>query len=105
MPDRLVSGFDCGDGNRSKCQRHGLSIDDIESLFVQPVVALPDHGHGKGEAGLRSIAKTAPERHVFAVLTIRSCGGENLIRPIGARCMHRKEVERDEKDNPALSKR
>jgi hypothetical protein len=29
-----VSGFDWDDGNRAKCQKHGVSIAEIEALFA-----------------------------------------------------------------------
>ena len=32
MNDR-VSGFDWDEGNKSKCQKHGVSIAEIEALF------------------------------------------------------------------------
>ena len=35
-------GFDWDDGNRSKCEKHGLSQDEIQSLFLRPVLILPD---------------------------------------------------------------
>ena len=28
-----VQGYDWDDGNRSKCQNHGLSLEEIESVF------------------------------------------------------------------------
>jgi hypothetical protein len=30
-----VSGFDWDEGNRAKCQKHGVSIPEIEELFAQ----------------------------------------------------------------------
>ena len=30
-----VSGFDWDEGNREKCQKHGVSIAEIEDLFTQ----------------------------------------------------------------------
>jgi uncharacterized DUF497 family protein len=35
------SGFDWNDANREKCQKHGVSIAEIESLFVGPVAIIP----------------------------------------------------------------
>jgi uncharacterized DUF497 family protein len=37
-----AGGFDWDDGNRSKCEKHGVSIAEIETLFVRgPRVAPP----------------------------------------------------------------
>ncbi len=35
-------GFDWDSGNRDKCQKHGVSIAEIEGLFAKPVLVLPD---------------------------------------------------------------
>lgn len=98
----MVAGFDWNDGNRAKCQTHGVSIAEIEGLFTQPVMVLPDHGHSSTEERLRAIGKTAEGRHVFLVFTIRRRGGREYIRPISARYMHRREIESYEKENPDL---
>jgi predicted DNA binding CopG/RHH family protein len=37
-----ISGFDWDQGNRTKCERHGVSIADIEALFERIVLVLPD---------------------------------------------------------------
>lgn len=97
-----ISGFDWDDGNRSKCERHGVSAAEIEALFDQPVLIVPDETHSRGEARLRAIGKTARGRSVFLVFTLRERDGERLIRPITARFMHRKEVASYEEENPGL---
>jgi len=100
--DATVAGFEWDDGNRAKCQRHGVSIAEIESLFARPVMVLPDDAHSGAEERLRAVGRTAGGRHVFLVFTIRRRGGERYIRPISARYMHRKEIESYEKENPDL---
>ena len=97
-----VSGFDWDDGNRAKCQKHGLSAAEIEALFDRPLLIVPDQAHSQDERRLRAIGKTARGRSVFLVFTIRERGGQRLIRPITARYMHRKEVTTYEKENPGL---
>jgi hypothetical protein len=37
--------FDWDEGNREKCQKHGLSVRDIESLFQGQLAAYPDPDH------------------------------------------------------------
>lgn len=99
-----VSGFDWDEGNRAKCQRHGVSPAEIEGLFERPVLIVPDAAHSRGEERLRGIGKTARGRSVFLVFTIRERDGERLIRPITARYMHGKEVASYEAENPDLQK-
>lgn len=31
----LIAGFDWDDGNKSKCQKHGVTIEEIEALFLK----------------------------------------------------------------------
>ena len=37
-----ANGFDWDRGNRAKCEKHGLSIAAIESLFARRLAILPD---------------------------------------------------------------
>jgi uncharacterized DUF497 family protein len=97
-----VSGFDWDDGNRAKCQAHGVSPAEVEALFDRPLLIIPDEAHSRDERRLRAIGKTARGRSVFVAFTVRERDGKHLIRPITARYMHRKEVVSYEKDNPDL---
>jgi uncharacterized DUF497 family protein len=96
------SGFDWDEGNRRKCQKHGVSIAEIESLFGGAVVVLPDAGHSGVERRFRAIGKTSVGRAVFIVFTERGTGETLRIRPISARYMHRKEISNYEKAYPQL---
>jgi uncharacterized protein len=93
-------GFDWGRGNSEKCQKHGLSIAEIEGVFSQPVLVLPDRENPQGEERFRSIGTTLKGRKVFVVFTLRKHGDGVLIRPISARYTHKKEVESYEKSYP-----
>ncbi len=97
-----VAGFDWDTANRNKCEKHGVSIAEIEDLFSGPVLVVPDSTHSKNEDRIRAIGRTQSGRFVFIVFTIRERGGKRLIRPISARYMHRKEVRHYEKENPEL---
>jgi hypothetical protein len=97
-----LSGFDWDAGNRAKCQKHGVSPAEVEALFDQPLLLIPDDAHSRDEHRLRAIGKTARGRSVFLVFTIRERGGKRLIRPISARYMHKKEVTSYETENPDL---
>jgi uncharacterized protein len=97
-----ASGFDCDAANRAKCQKHGVSVAEVERLFDRSLLIIPDAAHSHGEERLRAIGKTAAGRSVFLVFTIRKRGTRRSIRPISARYMHRKEVSCYEKANPGL---
>jgi hypothetical protein len=97
-----ADGFDWDKGNRAKCEKHGLSIATIESLFTHALAILPDAAHSQRERRLRGIGRTDKGRGVFIIFTLRRKGDELLIRPISARYMHKKEIEAYEKENPDL---
>jgi hypothetical protein len=102
MTERPIAGFDWDRGNRTKCHQHGVSTEEIESLFLVPLMILPDTAHSLTETRFRAVGKTAAGRYVFLVFTIREKGGRRYIRAISARYMHRKEVQQYEKENPNL---
>lgn len=96
------AGFDWDNGNRAKCRKHGVSAEEIESLFLRTVMILPAESQSLTESRLKAIGKTSAGRHVFLVFTIREKQGNRYIRPISARYMHKKEVKHYEKENPDL---
>jgi uncharacterized DUF497 family protein len=95
-----VAGFDWDEGNRAKCQKHGVSVAEVEGLFSRPLLIIPDAAHSRSEERLRAIAKTAGGRHVFLVFTVRERDSKRFIRPVSARYMHRKEIRHYEEENP-----
>lgn len=92
-----VAGFDWDEGNLAKCQKHGVSIDEIEALFRHPHHLTPDPAHSAIEARYLAIGRGTGPRPIFAAFTLREVDGEKLIRPISARYMHRKEIDYYEK--------
>ena len=96
MLNNQFSGFQWDQGNRTKCQKHGVTIAEIEYIFQNDPGIAPDLEHSKAEARFYAIGKTEEGRSVFIVFTIR----EDEIRPISARYMHEKEVFRYEKEAP-----
>lgn len=100
-----VAGFDWDEGNRSKCQKHGVSRAAVESLFHRPIAVLPGPLHSKSEERFKAIGKTDKGRGIFVVFTLRTRRGKTLIRPISARYMHRKEMDHYEKETATLPKR
>lgn len=98
-----TAGFDWDDGNRLKCQEHGVAIADIEAVFRGTVWVFPDIEHSSTETRYVGIGRTEAGRHVFVAYTLRSSDDAVLIRPISARFMHAKEVKHFEaqiKDTP-----
>jgi uncharacterized DUF497 family protein len=45
---------------------------------------------------MRAIGKTQAGRYVFLVFMLRRIGGRNWLRPISARYMHQREIDRYE---------
>lgn len=92
------SGFDWDDGNREKCQKHGVSIAEIESLFQGKDPSLAsDASHSLTETRSRAVGRASTGRYLFVVFTVREREGHRFIRPISARYMHRKEIRQYEK--------
>ncbi len=98
----FVSGFDWDTGNRAKCRKHGVSVDEIEGLFARPIMILPDPAHSGAEERLRAIGRTDAGRHVFLVFTVRQRDGRKFVPPISARYMHQSEIDSYEEENPDL---
>jgi uncharacterized DUF497 family protein len=95
-------GFDWDWGNREKCQKHGVSLSEIESVFARPVIILPDKENLQDERRFRAIGSTLHGRRAFVVFTWRSGPIGKLLRPISARYMHREEVADYEKAYPHI---
>jgi len=90
--DLAALGFEWDRGNRNKCQRHGVSVSEIESIFRRAVSIFPDPMHSRAEQRLKAIGRGVHGRYIFIVLTLRKRGDAVLIRPISARYMHEKEI-------------
>lgn len=86
-------GFDWDAGNTAKCQAHGVSIAEIESVFLGELRVAPDAEHSEAEQRFRAVGRTQAGRHLFAVFSVRRRKSDVLVRPIGARFMHRKEID------------
>jgi uncharacterized DUF497 family protein len=96
MPEAL-GGFDWDDGNCAKCQKHGVTLEAIESLFESEIALFPDPSHSQVEERQKAIGKTSEGRFALIVFTLRTVQGVDRIRPISARYMHQKEIETYEK--------
>jgi hypothetical protein len=56
--DMEFDGFDWDRGNREKCQKHGVSIRQIEELFRGFVLVGPDVRHSAAEERFRAFEGT-----------------------------------------------
>jgi hypothetical protein len=97
--DLRVSGFDWDEGNRAKCQKHGVSILEIEDLFAHNPRVAPDIRHSVDEDRLIAVGRTGKARPVFVAFTIRTRDGRRLIRPVAARYMHAREIAAYDKES------
>jgi len=102
MDITTVSGFDWDDGNLTKCQKHGVTIAEIEAVFAFPHHLVPDVDHSSVEARYLAIGNGGGPRPIFVVFTLRKEASETTIRPISARYMHQKEIRNYEKTTPTL---
>ena len=95
--DFAATGFDWNYGNRDKCQSHGVSIVEIETIFRGSIALFPDLQHSKAEERFKAIGRSAAGRHILVVFTLRKRGDAVFIRPVSARYMHGKEIKHYEK--------
>jgi uncharacterized protein len=99
MMDLRVGGFDWDKGNRAKCEKHGVSIMEIENLFAHGPRVAPDPKHSVDEDRLIAVGRTSAGRPVFVAFTIRTKNKLRLIRPVTARFMHAKEIAAYEEES------
>jgi uncharacterized DUF497 family protein len=91
-------GIDWDESNTGKCEKHGVSVQEIERLFQGEILVAPDPTHSIDERRYRAVGVTAAGRSVFVVFAWRWRRRIALIRPISARYMHKKEVLAYEKE-------
>ena len=94
-----VAGIDWDEGNREKCQKHGVSLAEIEHVLNADPRFAPDTGHSAAEDRFVAVGRTENGRPVFVAFTFRVKGGRMFVRPVSARYMHGKEAERYEKES------
>ncbi len=99
MQKVTFSGFAWDNANRSKCQKHGVSIAEVEHVLAHAATLIvPDLKNMRVEPRFLAIGRTAAGRYAFVVFTPRQTRGEILMRPISARYMHRKEIKKYEQE-------
>jgi len=105
MMNLRIAGFDCDDGNRVKCEKHGVSIAEIEVVLGHGVRVAPDPRHSIEEDRFIAVGRTSVGRPVFVAFTIRVVNKRRLIRPVSARYMHAKEIAAYEKESATTENR
>ncbi|NJL83091.1 MAG: BrnT family toxin [Chloroflexaceae bacterium] len=76
-----------------KCQKHGVSLQEIEEFFFQTrLYVAPDIKHSQDEERFLAVGRSSAGKPMFVVFTLRN----HLIRPISARYMHQKEAKQYE---------
>jgi len=94
VSDPPVIGFDRDAGNREKRQKHGVSLAEIEAVFRNTPLVAPDPAHSTTETRFLAIGGAAGARRIFLAFTFRASANGLLIRPISARYMHQREIDR-----------
>jgi uncharacterized DUF497 family protein len=105
MVNLRVTGFDWDGGNRAKCQKHGISIAEIEALFRNAPRIAPDPRHSEDEDRMIAVGRTGAGQPVFVAFTLRTKNRRRLIRPVTARYMHAKEIAAYEKESAETQNR
>lgn len=82
MIDLTISGFDWDDGNRAKCEKHGVSMAEIEGLFAHGPRVAPDLKHSAEEDRFIAVGRTGTGRPIFVAFTMRTKAGRRFLRPV-----------------------
>jgi len=75
MDSKNVAGFDWDEGNQAKCQKHGVTLAEIESVFAGTPSIGPDVAHSMVETRFLAIGRASSGRHVFLAFTWRDRNG------------------------------
>lgn len=87
-----ISGFEWDDGNTGHCQKHGVTLVEIEQVFMSGARVFGDPF--EAERRFRAIGCNNAGRFVYVVFMFKERHDAVFIRPISARYMHRREIER-----------
>jgi uncharacterized protein len=99
-------GFAWDHGNLRKCQKHGVSISEIEHVLAHSeTLIMPDVKSSDVEPRYLAIGRTPEGRYTFVVFTPRRSMGGLLLGPISARYMHRREISKYEQEIARLQNR
>ncbi len=106
MEKTAFSGFEWDEGNRQKCQNHGVSIQEIEHVLTHAeTLVAPDPKNAVAEPRFLAIGRTSQGRYTFVVFTPRRSAAVTRLRPISARYMHKREIRKYEQEIARAQKR
>jgi uncharacterized DUF497 family protein len=88
-----ISEVDWDEANREKCQKHGVSIAEIEAVLRGSPQVAPDPAHSAHEDRFIAVGPSPGGRPIFVAFTFRARHGRLVIRPVTARYMHRQEAQ------------
>ena len=95
-----IHDFQWDSGNLEKIKKHGVSLRDVEELFLLSPFVGRDDVNSKNEERYLAYGKLlSSSRHIFVVFTYRIIDNKEYLRPISARYMHKNEVEKHEKEH------
>jgi uncharacterized DUF497 family protein len=100
-----IAGFDWDAGNGEKCQKHGVTIAEVEAFLMGTPRIAPDDRHSGHEKRYLAVGRNRDGRAMFVAFTIRVRDGKQFIRPISARYMHAKEIKGYEEKGPPFQNR
>jgi len=90
-----IMGIEWDSGNWPKCGKHGVGRDEIEYVLEHIEIMTPDPFPLEERFFTASQSKFG--RYIFVVFTVRVKFEGNYLRPISARYMHQKEIDKYEK--------
>ena len=94
-----IAVLEWDEANWPKCDKHGVSQEEIGWLFANGPYVEPDLAHSDNEERLKAIGPVRDGKWVFVVFTLRRRSGAIVIRPISARYMHARETRKYEQDS------
>ncbi len=93
-----IDGFDWDSSNEFKNkEKRDISKEKIEEFFRSKIRVGPDIRHSQKEDRFIAIGRGPDGKPMFVAFTFRIQDGLKLIRPISARFMHAKEIQKYEK--------
>ncbi len=87
-----ISSFNWDLYNETKCQKHGLTVQEIEEFFFLEPVFAEDPRHSEDEDRYLAFGPFRG-KYVLCAFTFRVLKGELKIRVISARYARKKEIE------------
>jgi predicted DNA binding CopG/RHH family protein len=90
-------------GTRATCQKHGVSIGEIEALLSRDPRVAPDLKHSAEEDRFIAVGRTAAGRPLFVAFMFRMKNGKRFVRPVSARYMTERRSSAMKRKVPRLT--